>query len=242
MLYLYDAKTNHKRETTYEELTKLSGISKKSLQVKKTRRLKIKAFDAYLIDDKTPHKIIRDLYSKQNFEKEIFRVVEGFSDVYSVSNFGRVKRRLKDGTEKFVLPIFHKAGKYYFVNLSRDGNKESLRVATIVAKHFIGERPPGYKVTHKNGLCYENYAQNLQYTSPEKFFGKVVSKKGRAIVVLKAQTMEVVGEYKNSKDAERKLFIDSSGIRKHCKASSVSRDGLLFMFLDDYEKRYGVII
>lgn len=241
MLYLYDAKTNYKRETTYEKLSKLSGLSIKALRINKSRKLKVKALDAYIIDDKTPREVIRELYSKQVFKNEVFRTIEGYGGAYSVSNFGRVKRKLKDGTKKFVLPIFNKVGKFFHVNISWRNQTYLKRIPTLVAECFIGKRPQGYKVTHKNGLFYENHAQNLQYTRPEEYHTKVFRKKGIPVVALKAETMEIVGEYCNATEAAKELFVSPTNIRRICRKGGVTVGGLRFMNLADYEKRYGVI-
>ena len=54
---------------------------------------------------------------------------------------------------------------YYYVRLSKENRKKFLRVAGIVAAAFIGPRPDGLHVNHKDGDRHNNAAANLEYVT-----------------------------------------------------------------------------
>lgn len=106
---------------------------------------------------------------------ETWKDVVGFEGLYLVSNKGRVKslRRSITKTNKwgsfsdFVYPerilkaAFRKG--YRCVNLSFNGKTTDKRIARLVAEAFIPnpERLP--EVNHKNGICFEDNEDNLEW-------------------------------------------------------------------------------
>lgn len=55
---------------------------------------------------------------------------------------------------------------YPHVVLWKEGVGKSIRVANCVAKTFLGERPDGQYVCHKNGDSSDSSLQNLYYGTP----------------------------------------------------------------------------
>ena len=93
--------------------------------------------------------------------------VTGYEGIYEVSSFGRVQsldredckgRRLKG---RVLSP--GTSGGYPFVQLSDNGEKWVVRVHTLVADAFLGERPEGYEVNHIDGDFMNNAVSNLRY-------------------------------------------------------------------------------
>ena len=114
-LYLYDARYNLKTETTYDKLEGMFEMKKSVLQTYKSKKQKIKR-RFYLIDDKTSIKELKDFYSKEKFDNEIWKSIEGSNDKFLISNFGRFKRIYKNHpTGKFIMP--------YFINRKLNVNK-----------------------------------------------------------------------------------------------------------------------
>lgn len=87
---------------------------------------------------------------------------------YEVSSLGNV-RRAKPGIATFVgrpiSPI--KSGTGYAVISVNDGSgKQKVRyLHHVVAEAFIGQRPDGFVVNHRDGNKQNNEAANLEYVS-----------------------------------------------------------------------------
>lgn len=94
-----------------------------------------------------------------NLESEIWIDISEYKDYYCVSNFGNVKNKKKD---KFLKP----SGKRYLqVGLSRNGLVKTKLIHQLVAAAFIGERPEGYEINHKDTDKKNNRVDNLEYVT-----------------------------------------------------------------------------
>lgn len=57
---------------------------------------------------------------------------------------------------------------YYFVTLSVDGRHFHKTIHSMVAEAFIGARPKGHHINHKDGNKRNNAASNLEYVTPSE--------------------------------------------------------------------------
>jgi hypothetical protein len=48
----------------------------------------------------------------------------------------------------------------------KDGIQRTLKVHKMVAAAFIGPRPDGFHINHKNGIKTDNRVENLEYVTP----------------------------------------------------------------------------
>lgn len=87
---------------------------------------------------------------------EIWRQVAEFP-AYDVSNAGRVRRGLRIKT-----PVADRKG-YLSVSLWANQIVTKRTIARLVAAAFIGPRPTGYVVRHRDGIKAHNHASNLEY-------------------------------------------------------------------------------
>ncbi len=89
--------------------------------------------------------------------------------LYGVSKDGRVMRltpnRCGARAGKVLKP--HIGGKgYYYVGLALGGYVVKQRtVHSLVAETFIGPRPDGLQINHKNGVKTDNRVGNLEYVT-----------------------------------------------------------------------------
>ena len=104
---------------------------------------------------------------------EIWKKVLG--GAYEVSSLGNVRscdrvgadgRRWRGQPIKLTCNQSH--GTYYFFNASVDGRSMMRRVHILVAEAFLGKRPSGMEVNHKNGNSLHNHASNLEYKTRKK--------------------------------------------------------------------------
>jgi hypothetical protein len=104
---------------------------------------------------------------------EEWRPVVGMEDVYSVSSLGRI-RRDKPGiaTEVgHILCLSKNPGGYLKVSLYPGGGKKTRRyrmIHCVVAEAFLGPRPVGFVVNHKDGQKANNHSSNLEYVTPKR--------------------------------------------------------------------------
>lgn len=87
--------------------------------------------------------------------------VSGFKNRYTVSDRGRVRGLMSGGILK---PWLSNSG-YLTVKLKVKGQRYSRYVHALVARAFIGPRPRGFLVNHKNGHKLNNSRKNLEYLS-----------------------------------------------------------------------------
>jgi hypothetical protein len=106
-------------------------------------------------------------YLKEDM-KEVWKDVIGYEGYYSISNKGRVRRdKQSSGTQAGrILSNKHFDGSgYFFIILSKNQIHKTTRVHILVARHFIGKRPKGYEINHKDGIKNNNCINNLEYVT-----------------------------------------------------------------------------
>lgn len=94
-----------------------------------------------------------------------WKSVVGYEGVYEVSDGGSVQRC--DGyrsSPKPLQPVPNHHG-YLNVNLSRNSKGKTFKVHSLVCEAFIGPRPEGMTINHKNGDKNDNSVQNLEYVT-----------------------------------------------------------------------------
>ena len=106
-------------------------------------------------------------FSQEEINNEEWRIIPIFDGIYSVSNLGRVRRNTNGrGTwkGKIMIPIKKQKG-YYGVCLRYKSKNRDILIHALVALAFIGERPKGYDINHKDGIKGNNRPDNLEYIS-----------------------------------------------------------------------------
>ena len=76
---------------------------------------------------------------------------------YEVSYLGLVRGPMK------TLTLSQDRKGYLFANMRRGGALHKRMVSGLVAEAFIGLRPDGQQVRHKNGIKSDNHFSNLEY-------------------------------------------------------------------------------
>ena len=99
---------------------------------------------------------------------EEWRPAVKWEGLYSISSCGRVRQEAKrKGTYpgRMLHPSPQKKG-YLAVLLSDRGVViKTEKVANLVAYAFVGPRPEGRQINHKNGDKTDNHPQNLEYVT-----------------------------------------------------------------------------
>jgi len=84
----------------------------------------------------------------------------GYQGLYKIYEDGRVFGIKRN---KFLKPYINNG--YYNVNLSKNGKLKFIKIHILVATHFIGERPIGYDIDHKDRNPLNNNVSNLRFIS-----------------------------------------------------------------------------
>jgi len=106
---------------------------------------------------------------------EEWRCVIGFEGYYEVSNLGRVRSLARTaiysngGTRQHPGVLLRQCitTNYLKVRLSKDNRPRDCNVHCLVAEAFLGKRPLGEQINHKDGNKTNNVAWNLEYVTPK---------------------------------------------------------------------------
>ena len=83
---------------------------------------------------------------------------------YEISNFGNVRRLLKNGSYKILNCSIQNKGYKYF-QMKRDKKSKNYLIHHLVAECFIGIRPTGLVIDHIDRNKLNNNFENLRYIS-----------------------------------------------------------------------------
>ena len=99
-----------------------------------------------------------------------WKPVRDYEDLYQVSDRGRVRRIVGGRGTRAGRILRPNKGTYGYpkVELCRDGRSRTQRVHTLVAEAFLGPRPAGQEVNHKNRIRDDNRLTNLEYLTPSE--------------------------------------------------------------------------
>lgn len=128
----------------------------------------------------------------ESLEGEIWKSVDGFSG-YRISNLGRLLN-VRTGR----LRKFQRTGSYVTIQLrNKEGKPINNFVHALVAAAFLGPRPKGYDIHHKDANTENNRWDNLEYLSHSANLKRAVRSGaicGR-VKLTKEQVLQIRKEY-----------------------------------------------
>ena len=162
-----------------------------------------------------------------DFEKEVWKDIQGYDGRYQVSNYGRV---WNTATQNYMKPQLKKTG-YYSVNLMRANKKiVTERVHRLVALYFC-PKPEGCNVVnHLDCNKTNNHYKNLEWTTVSgntkhcyehnEAFRRQVSEnsiKGASKTILTLEVKDkdgfLIGVFKGYQNAAEALGINEKTVR-----------------------------
>lgn len=108
--------------------------------------------------------------------KESWASIAGYEGLYEVSDRGNVRSLqrfapnrsgLRPIRDRLLVGNLDGRG-YLIVGLSRLGVRRMFTVQRLVMNAFVGPRPHGYQINHKNGIKRDNRLDNLEYVTPSE--------------------------------------------------------------------------
>lgn len=171
--------------------------------------------------------------------KEIFKDIEGYENLYQISDQGKVKALGNGGSnaskERILKPAKEKNG-YMFVKLCKQGKQKNYYVHRLVASAFI-ENPNNHpEINHRDEDKTNNTITNLEWcthfynvnygTRTERAKDKQKIVKGKKILCVTTNTI-----YNSIKEASQILNMSSSSICHCCKGKNKSCGGLKWKYV-----------
>lgn len=106
----------------------------------------------------------------------MWKQIRGYEGMYELSDKGCIRGVDRDieyrrwgekGLKKHYrgkeLKMFPNHKGYLIASLQKEGIRKNFCVHILVAKAFIGDRPKGKQVNHKNGIKTDNRVENLEW-------------------------------------------------------------------------------
>lgn len=153
---------------------------------------------------------------------EVWKPVFRMERWYEVSSIGRVKR-IETGR---ILAISKGKGGHPQLVLSVEANRINTYVHVLVAEAFIGPRPLGMEVDHKDDDRMNCKSDNLQYLTPKQNSIKAGLKRrgqpsGR-VILTKDQVLEI-RKIHGTPEFSRRVLAERFGVSRTCIDLVVTR-------------------
>ena len=155
--------------------------------------------------------------------KAKWKDVPGYEGLYKVSDQGEVKS-LRNGCAVAVI-----RGQY--VNLSKGGRMEKVKVAYVVAREFVRNPEMRPYVVHVNGDRRDHRAGNLVWSEqPEdRVKGRTAGKDSRAVVCY-SEEGELVGKWRSLTEAAEAVGVARQGIMRVCNGKGKRCGGYIWRY------------
>ena len=155
--------------------------------------------------------------------KAKWRDVPGYEGLYKVSDQGEVKS-LRSGCAVAVI-----RGQY--VNLSKGGRMEKVKVAYVVAREFVRNEQMRPYVVHVNGDRRDHRAENLAWSEqPEDWVRGRNAGRGSRAVVCYSEEGELVGTWGSLTEAAEAVGVARQGIMRVCNGKGRRCGGYIWRY------------
>lgn len=155
--------------------------------------------------------------------KAKWRDVPGYEGLYKVSDQGEVKS-LRNGCAVAVI-----RGQY--VNLSREGRMEKVKVSYVVARAFVRNEAMRPYVVHRNGDRRDHRASNLEWSEqPEDIARGRRAGRGRRAVVCYSESGELVSRWDSIDAGARAMGVSRQGIMRVCSGKGRRCGGYIWRY------------
>lgn len=240
-MFVYDILKNQVTEMSIFEISDMINRTISNVSRSAKRGSIIKGLNIVIFKNEPTLEERRSKYYELKLENEVWHTIKGSNEQFKISNYGRIKRVYKNG-EKFLLPVIRKQCGNMVVKVRYLGIYKSYRVKDLVAAHFLRKPKPHEVLVHSNGIKTDDSAANLKWMDRKKVGQKTGAKsKSKEVVKLNPQTLEVLEEYRSSREAGRMTPYSYQAICDYCNGKHKNHYGDLFMWREEYEDMYGEV-
>lgn len=166
---------------------------------------------------------------------QLERDIKGFEGLYKVNALGEIYSVRND----MYLSTYPNEDGYLKVNLSKDGKFSQMKVHTIVAEAFFGERPHGAQINHIDENKENNCVWNLEYVSVSdninhgtrnaKVAEKLKNNPMFSIPICQCDKQgNVLNKYESISEASRQTGVPQSNISRTLTGKRKSAGGFLW--------------
>lgn len=131
---------------------------------------------------------------------EFWADIHGYIGAYQVSNKGNVRSlpRISTNGRKLQGKVLNQRGKDGQVGLySSDGNLSFTTSGILVAKYFMGDKPEGHVIRHKDENPCNSAVENLEYV-PKDHLMNVFSGHSREVSPFKRVSVDAINWLKST--------------------------------------------
>ena len=166
-------------------------------------------------------------------ENEIWRDIEGYENLYQVSDKGRVKS-LKRNKDKIMSLRRDKDG-YLLVNLWKNHERKTFKVHRLVAQTFLSNTQNLPQVNHRDEIKTNNCVENLEWCTAKynNTYGTHIQRSSEKLsktVLQYSKDGELIKEWKSTRDIERNLGYNQGNISSCCLGKYKSAYGYVWKY------------
>lgn len=157
---------------------------------------------------------------------EIWKDIEGYEDLYEVSDEGNVRNK---NTGRILKPNKTHKG-YLYVNLCKDGISKHKLIHRLVAQAFIPNPLNLLEVNHIDENKTNNNVENLEFCSRQYNVNYSIHKRSKPI---NQYTLDghYVATYKSTNEASRQTGINQGNIVQCCLGNLKSAGGFIWKYV-----------
>ena len=93
--------------------------------------------------------------------EEVWKDIEGFEDLYKISNLGNVYSKRN---ERNLKPCLNSGG-YYHISLWKNGKEKTMKIHRLIGLHFIPNPENKPCIDHDNKVRHDNRIINLKWAT-----------------------------------------------------------------------------
>ncbi|NLY79014.1 MAG: hypothetical protein GX072_03655 [Lysinibacillus sp.] len=241
-MYVYDIMANQVTEMNIYDIAEMLGRTPSNVSKSAQRGAIVKNLNIVIFKNEPTVEERRAKYSEIKLHNEVWHVMKGSDGQFKISNYGRFKRVYKKH-QKFLLPFLHRQKGEMYVKVRFNSVYKQYRVKDLVAAHFLREPKPNEVLYFSNGIKTDCYAGNLKWIDRSKLAKKTGGlSRSKEVVQLDPDTLEVIAEYRSTRETARKTPYSYQSISDYCNGKRENQYGHLFMWRDEYEKLYGEVV
>ena len=95
-----------------------------------------------------------------------FKKIKSLQFLYEVNSNGTVFRNVKSKKHNRIVPDMHHSNTgYYFTWVCLKGKVKRVSIAQVVAECWLGDKPDGYEIDHRDRNSRNNDYRNLRYVT-----------------------------------------------------------------------------